>query len=158
MQKTVYVETTVISFLTARKSRDAVLAGQQEATKRWWKQRREEFDLYISSLVLNEAGKGDSTAAKKRMEALSGISVVVPTDAMRDLALIFIAEHGIPPKAADDALHLAVATVSRVQYLLTWNMKHLCNPSQKERLHGICQSAGYPSPLICTPFDLLAEA
>ncbi|MGI8980358.1 MAG: type II toxin-antitoxin system VapC family toxin [Pirellulaceae bacterium] len=158
MKRLVYVETTVISFLTARKSRDVVLAGQQEATRRWWDQRREEFDLYISSVVIDEAGKGDSRAAKKRMAALAGISVIAPTDEMRELAVKFIEEQGIPPKAADDALHLAVATVSRVQFLLTWNMKHLCSPSQKERLHEICQAAGYTSPIICTPFDLLAEA
>lgn len=156
MKPTVYVETTVPSYLTAWQSRDVVRAGEQQVTRDWW-ERRTEFELRVSSLVLLECGAGDSDAAALRLAALDGVPVLAQTLEAEALADTLLREVPLPAKAAADALHIAVAAVNGVAYLLTWNCTHIANATLRPRIEAICRQLGYEPPVICTPMELLGS-
>jgi predicted nucleic acid-binding protein len=119
MRKTVYIETSIPSYLTARPSRDVRAAAWQQITVQWWEEARADYELFTSELVIVEASPGNPEAAARRLEALQGI-VELPIDQeVQELAEQLIAKGGIPPAAEADALHVAVATVHRIDYLLT---------------------------------------
>lgn len=123
----VYVETSIIGYLTARSSSDVVFQARQELTRRWWQQRREEYEIYVSQLVLDEAGAGDPTAAADRLQLLEGFPLVDESAEADRLADVLIARHLLPAKAAADAQHVALAAAAGVDYLLTWNCRHIAN-------------------------------
>ena len=153
-----YVETSVVSYLTARPSRDPVTAARQQLTAEWWATRRGEYDLFVSSLVLDEAGAGDPSAAAARAAALTGIRVVNPgarADALTDSIL---REVPLPAKAAGDAFHIAAAVIGGADFLLTWNFKHIANPAFRAGIDDVCRAAGSPPPTLCTPEDRLEGA
>jgi hypothetical protein len=156
MKPTVYVETTVPSYLTAWPSRDVVRAGEQQVTRDWW-ERRTDFELRVSSLVLLECGAGDSEAAALRLAALDGVPVLAQTPEAETLADTLLREVPLPAKAAADALHIAVAAVNGVGYLLTWNCTHIANATLRPRIEAICRQLGYEPPVICTPKELLGS-
>ena len=106
MKLTVYIETTIPSFLTARNPGDLLAAGEQEATRRWWNNRRQQFDLFISQPVLEEAAMGDVDAAKKRLDALEGLPLLNSDDAVEELTDVIMASGVIPAKAKTDAVHV----------------------------------------------------
>jgi len=122
-----YIETSVISYYTARLSRDLIVAAHQEITHDWWDNHRSDYDLYTSLVVHDEATAGDPSAAGKRIEALQGIELLDVSDEAAELAEKLLAEKCLPKKAAEDALHIAVASVHRMNYLITWNCKHIAN-------------------------------
>jgi len=157
MKPTVYVETTIPSYLTAWPSRDVVRAGEQQVTRDWWA-RRSEFALRVSSLVLLECGAGDSDAAALRMAALDGVPVLAQSPEAESLAEVLLREVPLPMKAAADAMHIAVAAVNGVAYLLTWNCTHIANATLRPRIEALCRQLGYEPPkVICTPKELLGE-
>lgn len=156
MKPTVYVETTIPSYLTAWPSRDVVRAGEQQVTRDWWA-RRSEFDLRVSSLVLLECGAGDSDAAALRLAALDGMPVLAQTLEAETLADALLREVPLPAKAAADALHIAVAAVNGVAYLVTWNCTHIANAALRPKIESICRQMGYEPPVICTPKELLGS-
>jgi hypothetical protein len=156
MKPTVYVETTIPSYLTAWPSRDVVRAGEQQVTRDWWA-RRSEFDLRVSSLVLLECGAGDSDAAALRLAALDGMPVLAQTLEAETLADALLREVPLPAKAAADALHIAVAAVNGVAYLVTWNCTHIANAALRAKIESICRQMGYEPPVICTPKELLGS-
>ena len=156
MKPTVYVETTVPSYLTAWPSRDVVRAGEQQVTRDWW-ERRTEFELRVSSLVLLECGAGELDAAGLRLAALDGVPVLGQTPEAETLADALLREVPLPAKAAADALHIAVAAVNGVAYLLTWNCTHIANATLRPRIEAICRQLGYEPPVICTPMELLGS-
>jgi hypothetical protein len=148
---TVYIETTVISYLTAWPSRDLIRAAHQQITREWWDTRRADFSLCVSQLVLDEAAAGDAVAAADRLQVLVGIPLLEyrpPT-----LALAGTLEHvlQLPPQARPDALHVAVCAANDVDYLLTWNCRHLANATLATRIEQACQTHGLPSHRIVTP-------
>ena len=151
----VYIETTIVSFLTARPSRDIVTQAKQQTTQEWWSEERSDFDLFCSPLVVREAGDGDPEAAKKRLQELSGIPVLDLTEEARDLAQKIIGPGMIPPRYYEDALHVAVATVNGVEYLLTWNLTHIANATLRRKYEQEIRLEGYEPPIICTPEELL---
>jgi hypothetical protein len=157
MKPKVYLETTVPSYLTAWTSRDLVLAAHQQVTHEWWKNRREAFDVFISQLVLQEAAAGDAEAAARRLELLRDLPHLALTDAVARFAEELLREIPLPERAALDALHIAVAAVHGMDYLLTWNCKHIANAIYQPRIGSICRAAGYEPPVICTPEELLEE-
>ncbi len=157
MKRRVYIETTVASYLTARPSRDLIVAAHQELTIEWWAKHRVRFDLYISDIVLREAAKGDTLAASKRLAELSGIDVLALDDHSRDLASAFMERRLIPEKAVEDALHVAVATAQGMDFLLTWNCRHIANAEVVERLEAVCSELGYRMPILCTPEQLMGD-
>ena len=151
-----YLETTIPSYLTARRSRDLRLAADQETTEEWWDFRRAEYDLFISELVLDESASGDPVMAAARLEKLAGLPQLAQTDAV-DLLARRIVERGIiPHSAAPDATHIALAAVHAMNFLLTWNCKHIANARHRSRLETLCREAGFECPLICTPAVLVA--
>jgi hypothetical protein len=154
MKPKVYIETTVVSYLAASASRDIVIAGHQQITREWW-EGRNRFDLFVSQAVLEEAGRGDRTVATRRAALLSGIPVLELGQEVHELASSLLQVRAVPAKAVVDALHIAVAAVNRVDYLLTWNCTHIANAAVRGKIERACRDAGLQSPVICTPEELM---
>ena len=157
MKQRVYLETTIVSYLTARPSRDLILAAHQEVTRQWWERRRLEFDLYVSQFVLNEAAGGDPLAAEKRLALLKNLRQLPVTDEVIELGRALIADGMLPPKAGLDALHVAVASVHEIDVLLTWNCRHLANAELLRELARYLGGKDYEIPVITTPEELMGE-
>jgi hypothetical protein len=151
-----YVETSMVSYLTARTSEDLVLAAHQHITREWWAGRGA-FDLYVSQFVLDEASQGDSEAAARRLATLEEIALLEVTEDTTLLAEELIAGGGLPQRARVDAFHVAVATVHGMDYLLSWNCKHIANATLRSRIEAICRAVGFEPPVICTPLELVEE-
>lgn len=154
---TVYLETSVISYLTSRPSRDVRVAAWQEITAQWWEQERSKYELFTSELVIAEAGGGDEAAAARRLDHLADIPVLAIDDATRQFAARLIHDGGVPSEAQADALHIAVASLYGVDYLLTWNCRHINNAAAKPIVRSLCAIEGHACPEICTPLELLSE-
>ena len=157
MPSRAYVETSVISYLAARPSRDLVTAARQQMTHEWWRRRRPHFEVYISQLVLDEAGVGDPTAAARRAEFVVGLPLLDITPAVVVFARRLLAVVGLPPQAAADALHIATAAAHGIEYLLTWNSAHIANAEYRPRVERACRAQGYEAPVLCTPDELMGE-
>lgn len=157
MKDKVYIETSIISYLTGRLNRDLIVAAQQQVTQEWWENRQPYFDLYVSQLVIQEAEKGDKEAAAKRLTALEEIPLLEIKIEALELAEKFVRSKSLPKKASDDALHISISAISGVDYLLTWNCKHIANAEIKKKLAKVCVEEGYEIPIICTPYELMGE-
>ncbi|MBW3596299.1 MAG: type II toxin-antitoxin system VapC family toxin [Planctomycetes bacterium] len=155
MPERVYIETTFVSYLTARPSRDVVIAGHQQTTHEWWDTRRESYELCVSQLVLGEAGAGDPQAAQERLAVLNAMPLLETRREAVALAKELIQAGALPAKAADDALHIAIAATNGVSYLLTWNCRHLANAAMRPMIESVCAAEGLKAPIICTPEELL---
>lgn len=156
MKPRVYVETSVFSYLTSRDSASLVGASRQLLTRRWWN-RREEFELYISEVVLRECKAGDTQAAAARLAATADIALLELDDKAAGIAGALISNAIMPSKAAEDALHIAIAAVHQVDFLLSWNFKHIANPVIQAKIASYLQGVGLALPFICPPEDLLGE-
>ena len=154
MKPTVYVETTMIGYLTSSPQRDVDVAGHQHTTKEWWKTAFDRFDLFASQLVLQECASGDPQAAKGRMEALRKVALLPATSEAEQLAEDLIRGHAVPETEPEDALHIALAAAHGVQFLVTWNCRHIANAAVRPAIERICRDAGYEPPIICTPEEL----
>ena len=152
----VYLETTIVSYLTAWPSSDLIRGAHQQLTKEWWK-RRDQFELYVSEAVLKEAADGDPTAAAERLAALQGIAVLDVDPVVGDLAQQLLTAHALPAKVAVDAVHIATAAVNGMKYLLTWNCRHIANAVTRGSIEESCRRAGWVPPVICTPEELNNE-
>ncbi len=155
MAERVYIETTFVSYLTARPNRDVVIAGHQQVTHEWWDIRRESYELCISQLVLGEAAAGDAQAAQERLAVLQSMTVLETTTAALELAKELIQAGALAAKAGDDAVHIAVAATHAIPYLLTWNCRHLANATMRPIIESVCAAKGFKGPIICTPEELL---
>jgi len=156
-RKSVYVETTVVSYLTSRPSRDLVKAAHQQVTREWWDVRRRGYRLFVSELVLEEAGRGDPEAAAGRMKALEGIPLLVASQDAVGLAGRLVGAGVFPVDAGADALHVAMAADNGIEILLTWNCRHLANGDVMYALAKELWTAGYTPPAICTPDELMGD-
>lgn len=150
-----YIETTIPSYLTARRSWDLRLAAHQKVTEQWWSDHRRKYDLYTSAFVREEAAEGNLTMAAARLALLDGIRVLPTTEEVDGLAGQLLAGELIPVKAATDAFHIAIAAVHRMDFLLTWNCTRIHNLSIIRRVERICATEGYACPVICNPDELL---
>src|SRR5438874_4153137 len=148
MKPRVYLETTIVSYLTAWPSRDLVMAANQETTREWWTNCKEGFDLYVSETVIKEASAGDSAAASRRLEVLTPIPRLDITGEVEALAKALVAGVPLPARAQTDALHIAVAAVNGMNYLLTWNCAHIANAAMRPEIEAVCRAAGYEPPVI----------
>lgn len=155
MPRTCYLETTIISYLAARPSRDLLTASHQALTHRWWRSQRDRSALSISQAVIEEASIGDPAAVLRRLKLVDGIRVLAVTLPAVELAERLVREVKLPQRAAVDALHVAVAAINRVDVLLTWNCRHLAGASFRPRLESVCRDAGYETPAICTPLEVM---
>ena len=155
MKPKVYIETTIISYLAARPSRDLIVAGHQQITHEWWQTARPNFAAVSSQLVAREAFAGDSEAAAARSAFLTGISLLEISEEALTLAQHLLQSKAIPQEFPEDALHVAVAVVNGIEYLLTWNYKHLANAGMRSKIEATCRELGYEAVIICTPEELM---
>lgn len=147
----VYIETSIVGYLTARSSTDVIFQARQELTRRWWADRRDDFDLFISQLVLDEASAGDPSAASERLNLVHGLPLIDTSPEVDRLADLLIDRHLLPRKAVADAQHVATATIAAVDYLLTWNCKHIANADRLPLIYSTLRDEGFDPPLIVTP-------
>jgi predicted nucleic acid-binding protein len=154
MKPRVYVETTVVSYLTARPSQDVVVRGHQQTTREWWHACRSRFELVASQLVLVEASAGDPVAAQERVGALADLILLDITAEASALARQLVEIEAIPARASQDALHVAIAATNGIRYLATWNCKHLANATLRAKIDEACRAAGYEPVALCTPEEL----
>ena len=138
--------------------RAAVFFATRGLTRRWWNYRRFEFDLYISPLVVDESAAIDSAAAIERLELLDGLPLIDTTPEVDRLANVLLANHLLPKKAAADAQHVATATVGQVDYLLTWNCRHIANADKLPSIYNTLRNEGHVPPLIVTPDEFSEDA
>ena len=157
MKPRIYVETTVASYITAWPSRDLVTAAHQQITEEWWRVRRAGFDLFVSQIVMQESSEGDRDAAARRLELLKEIPLLELSEDATAFAQQLIEQVPLPEKAAVDALHIGIAVVNGMHYLLTWNCTHIANAALRNKIDSICRLKGYVSPVICTPEELLED-
>ena len=151
---TVYVETTVVGHIAARQQSDIIVAARQLSSRRWW-DIRERFRLVVSQIVVDECSAGDSFAASERLQLIDGIQVLAVSADARQLADELMTKHGIPETEPRDALHIAISAVNGIQYLLTWNFRHIANAETRATIEQICRDCGYAPPSICSPDELL---
>ncbi len=151
----IYVETSVISYLTARSSRDLLVAARQEATREWWDLRDTFFKPLISKLVLQEISAGDSVAAYNRLQICQSLPLLAIEENCLSLAKELIAVNAVPATEQEDALHIALATLSKVDFIATWNFSHFVGPVTKFRLQTQIQNMGFSPPILATPEELL---
>jgi predicted nucleic acid-binding protein len=154
MKPRVYIETSVISYLTSEPSRDLVVAAHQQITRDWWRTAEDRFDLYVSDLVLQEARMGDPAAAK-RLAAVEGLAILDVGPEATDLARELVERGPLSARAEADALHIAEAVVNGMDYLLSWNCAHIANARMRKGIAGLAGSHDYDCPAICTPDELL---
>ncbi|MGG6266784.1 type II toxin-antitoxin system VapC family toxin [Leptolyngbya sp. AN03gr2] len=155
MSETVYIETSILGYLTARPSRDIVVSANIQITREWWDTRRSDFQLYSSQAVVRETSQGDAEIASERLEILRDFSLLDLNQSVLDLAEQFLGRSNLPAKADVDAVHIAAATVHGMDYLLTWNCKHIANAQIQGKLAEISLDFGYELPILCTPYELL---
>lgn len=157
MKRKVYIETSLISYLTARPARTIIGAAQQQITQDWWEKERGNYNLLISELVIRECAAGDPEAARRRLDALHNLPLLDIDDHVRAIATDLVVEGCVPQNVAEDAMHIAIAAVHGVDFILTWNFKHIANPMLQERIARFLETRNYLIPFICSPQELLGE-
>ena len=155
MKRSVYLETTIIGYMAMRDSRDLRVAANQLSTREWWDVHRPACDVFVSQFVIDECFQGDPKAADERRLYLQNIPILETNLEVEELAEVIADVLQIPAKARIDCFHIATAAVHGVEFLLTWNCKHIANPEHRPKIDLACRSLGIEPPLICTPFDLL---
>jgi hypothetical protein len=151
---TVYVETTVIGHLVGRILADPVVAGRQTVTRQWWPTAQTKHRLFVSRLVADECGAGDAAAAAERLLVVNSLEFLTASPDADKLAEQLVAGRAIPETEPRDAAHVSLAAVNGIEYLVTWNFKHIANPATRAAIESICRRAGYKPPIICTPDEL----
>jgi len=154
---TLYVETSIVSYLRQRPSTQVVMAARQVLTHQWWNNERANYELVVSQYVIDEVSAGDPALVADRLLALDGIPLLPPAPEIPQIADEIMSRAILPPKAEVDALHIAAVAHHRIQYLLTWNCKHIANAKILPRIHVVLSDLGIPIPIICTPEELFGD-
>lgn len=153
----VYIETTVVSYLVARPSEDTTLGTRQQVTRQLWEDYSDNFEFIVSDIVITEIRQGDKIAAQRRIDALVGLTVLdVPSEAVM-LAQDLIDDGAVPKESQTDAQHIAVAVVHGIEYLTSWNYRHIVNESKRQHIDQVCRTSGYQPTILCTPAELIEE-
>jgi hypothetical protein len=153
----IYVESTIPSYVVARPARDLLQAARQQLTRDWWDLQREQHEVFISQLVLDEIACGEAEMAKRRLELLANASLLESTEEARKLTQGLIDSGLLPAKAEGDAAHIALATVHGMDILLTWNCRHIANATIVGQLRRLMKTRGHTLPEIYTPEELIGE-
>jgi hypothetical protein len=154
-KQSVYIETTVVSYLTARPSRDLIVAAHQQVTVEWWENELPKLDPFISPIVIEEVSRGDESASKVRLEKIDKFPVLEIIDEVRGLADLYFEQIPIPNKARGDAFHLAIATYHGMDFLVSWNFSHILSARVRAVIQEINTIRGISTPIICTPEELM---
>ena len=154
MKSRAYLETSFVSYVVGRLSRDVIVLGNQELTRDWWLRRRREYDLFVSEVVVREIAAGNPELSSQRLDLVASLPILAVTVEAERLAQLLLRASGLAANAATDALHVAVATVHGMDYLLTWNCTHIANASIRRAIERQCRLSGYEPPVICTPQEL----
>ncbi|HGE72151.1 TPA: DNA-binding protein [Candidatus Poribacteria bacterium] len=155
MKPKVYIETTIISYLAARQSKDIITAAKQQISCEWWEKHRSKYEIFISQLVIQESSAGDPDVVRRRLDILEGFSLLDITEEAIVLSKELLENIPLPRKAELDVLHIAIATVNGMDYLVTWNFTHIANATLRQKIETICRSLGYEPPVICTLCELM---
>jgi len=153
--KKVYIETSIVSYLTAYPSRDLVIAAHQQISRDWWQSVPGRFELYVSQFVLDEISKGDPGVARKRLDLVKAVPLLEIREEVWRLAADMVASRIIPRKAGTDAAHIALAAVHGMDFLVTWNCRHIANAVIARAIERVCGAQGFQCPVICTPEELV---
>lgn len=157
MPSSVYIESSVVSYLTSRPSRDLVIAGHQASTHEWWNEARSDYEVFISSLVIEEISAVDESASAARLRAVAEIPSLGIKPEAEDLAELLLSSRAVPENSSRDALHIAIAATQGMDYLLTWNFKHINNASTRALVANAVTSFGVICPILCSPEELIGE-
>ncbi len=155
MKPTVYIETTIISYLTARPSRDLIVAGHQQITAEWWEDVRPKVDCFVSPFVIQEASRGDSVMAAKRLDAIVEFPVLAQNGTVDELAQRYFEKMSIPESAKIDAFHMALAAAYEMDYLLSWNCRHIASARVQKTIQKMNDELEMQTPVMCTPEALM---
>lgn len=155
--ETVYLESTIISYLVSNPSRDLIVAAHQQITREWWARRRQYFSCSISQVVLDEIARGDAEQVKRRLAVAQALPKLPITPSVSQLAAEFVGAGALPPTAAADAVHVAVATVAGTDYVLTWNCRHIANGQLLKKMAAVAERLGYRLPDVQTPEELMGD-
>jgi predicted nucleic acid-binding protein len=155
--ETIYLETTIVGHLVGRIRRDPLIAARQQVTRDWWRDEASKYTVLISQLVLDECSDGDPDAAAERLEAVKNLDLLDVSDEVDALAVALIAGNAVPASEPRDAFHIAISAVNGINYLLTWNFKHIANASLRGRIEQVCRDFGFDPPVICTPEELMGN-
>jgi predicted nucleic acid-binding protein len=156
MKQKIYIETTVVSYFVSKPSKNIITASHQVITRDFW-DIINNFDIYISDLVLQEAAAGDKIQAQKRLNALAGISLLEIDDDTKKLAKSLLEGKAIPTKYPEDAFHIAVATLNGIDIIVTWNFKHINNPFTRKTIRRVIEKNGFVCPEICSPDEFMGD-
>jgi len=154
----VYLETTVVGHLTGKLVVDAIVSARQQLTREWWQSHSRQYSIFVSQLVLDECGAGDSSAANERLEIIKNLDLIDGTTDTDVLAAALLSANAIPVTEPRDAFHIAIAATNGIRYLLTWNFRHIANASLRSRIEAVCRDSGFEPPTICTPDELMGLA
>lgn len=157
IKPSVYIETTVVSYLTSRASADETLAGRQQTTRQLWEDHSDNFEFIVSDIVITEIRQGDEIAVQRRIDALADLTVLEMSTEAFALALELINAGAVPKESQTDAQHIAVAVVNGIEYLVSWNYKHIVNETKRQHIDQVCRAAGYQPTILCTPAELIEE-
>lgn len=155
MKPSVYIETTILGHLTSRLPKDQIVRGQMLETRKWWDESRHAFEIFTSDVVINEASRGDPQAAAERLEKIAAVALVPLSDAAVELGLDLIARSALPAKAEVDAYHLGIVATNGINFLLTWNCRHLANATLRRKIEQVCRDRGFEPPIVCTPTEIM---
>ena len=157
MNSSVYLETTIVSYYCSRPNRDIIISARQQLTELWWYTQMKNYNVFISDLVLEESAKGDTDAASKRLDAISAFQILEIDEESAVLAKGLISKKAIPAEFPEDALHIAVAAINGMDFILTWNFAHINNAMNREKIMDVIDQFGLICPVICTPEELLGS-
>ncbi len=157
MNPTLYVESSIFSYLRSRPSGHVVSAARQLVTQRWWQMERSKYDLVTSQYVIDEIAEGDPVLASERLDSAADIPMAELLDSAVELAEASLLSHILPDRARLDALHICLATVHKIEYLLTWNCTHIANGRILPRVDSFMSKKGYRLPFVCTPEELIDD-
>jgi hypothetical protein len=155
MKPTVYIETTIISYLTARPSRDLIIAAHQQITNEWWSDVRPSVECFVSPFVIDEASRGDKEFAGKRLDKITDFAVLDVNEEIENLAREYFEALQIPEKSKIDAFHLATAAWHKMDYVLSWNCKHIASGRVQKTLQEVNARLEIHTPVVCTPEELM---
>lgn len=157
MKPKVYVETSVIGYLTSWPSGDLIVAARQKITRDWWRDAPARYDLVVSDVVVREASSGDAQAVQDRLAAIAGLSNLEVSKPADELAKALLSQGAVPPNYPEDALHIALASVNAIEYLVTWNFKHIANAEIRTKIAAICAAEGHVTSILCSPEELMGN-